>query len=108
MAKKLNVLFGEKYGDVSEPKTSWKRCGTIFIKDDAPADQVEAMMELVRAGKVSLKIDSMPVSKQYDGWLSIFEPKEWNKEAKADAEVAEGAAEAIDKAEEISLDEIPF
>lgn len=75
MSQRLNIVFGERYGDVNDPKTRWNRCGSIFIKDDADKADVEAFIRLVEEKRLNLRIDSVPTSKQFDGWLSVFTPK---------------------------------
>lgn len=75
MSQRLNIVFGERYGDVNDPKTRWNRCGSIFIKDDADQADVEALIRLVEEKKLNLRIDSVPTSKQFDGWFSVFKPK---------------------------------
>lgn len=42
-------------------KARWERVGVLMEKDD---------------GKLSLKLDLIPVSKDWDGWLVVSERKE--------------------------------
>lgn len=102
MAQRLNIVFGERYGDVNDPKTRWNRCGSIFIKDDANQEDVEALLRLVNEKKLNLRIDAQPTSKQFDGWYSIFTPKYDNDGASEPLTGAEDASDAIDPSE------IPF
>ena len=43
-----------------EEKTRWQRCGAVFEKD----------------GRLSIKLDAVPVGNEWNGWLSCFPPKE--------------------------------
>lgn len=42
-------------------KARWERIGVLLEKDD---------------GKLSLKLDLLPISKDWDGWLVVSERKE--------------------------------
>lgn len=109
MAQRLNIVFGERYGDVNDPKTRWSRCGSLFVKNDADQEDVEALMRLVEGKKLNLRIDSVPTSKQFDGWFSVFVPKydnEGNNTQGGDAsDIMDGATDASDT---INPDDIPF
>lgn len=109
MAQKLNIVFGERYGDVNDPKTRWSRCGALFIKDDADQADVEALFRLVEDKKVNLRIDSTPNSKQFDGWYSIFTPKYDNDGGQpSEPSATEPLAGATDASEAIDPSDIPF
>jgi len=54
-----DIMFAQKYMKDNEEKTAWKKVGTMFIKDD---------------GKMSIKIDMMPVG-EFDGWCQVFDQK---------------------------------
>ena len=93
--KRYNVVYGEKYGDVNDPKTSWKRCGSLFVNDED--------------GRMSIKLDMIPVGSHFQGWLSVFEPRD--NEFSKPIESTEDAPVEVDNSEEdikIDLSEIPF
>lgn len=102
MVTKLNIVFGERYGDVNDPKTRWSRTGAIFIKSDANAEDVEALIRLVNDKKLNLRIDSIPTSKQFDGWMSVFTVKDKDNNATDPLEGATNIEEPMD------LSEVPF
>ncbi len=55
-----DIVFRQTYEKDGEEKVSWKKAGTLFIKD----------------GKVtSIKLDMIPAG-NWDGWLNVFDPKE--------------------------------
>ena len=49
-----------KYTSNGEEKTRWQRVGAVFEKD----------------GRLSIKLDAIPVGNEWNGWLSCFEPKQ--------------------------------
>lgn len=61
MSKRYDVVATLRFTkrDGTEGK-SYARCGTAF---EGPKG-------------ISIKLDSVPVSKDWDGWLSLYEPKE--------------------------------
>jgi hypothetical protein len=61
MAKKYDIKFAAREYEVKgEKKTYWSSHGTLFIED---------------SGKIKIKMDSRPDSKDYDGWFQVFEQK---------------------------------
>ena len=46
-----------KYESQGKDKTFWTTHGTLFIEDD---------------GKMKIKMDSVPVVGNYDGWFQVF------------------------------------
>ena len=46
-----------KYQSEGKEKTVWTTHGTLFIEDD---------------GKMKVKLDSVPVVPNYDGWYQVF------------------------------------
>ncbi len=78
--KAKNGTYKDRNG---EEKARWHNMGVCFQSDQ---------------GHLSLKIDSIPVN--WDGWVSLFEPKP--KEAGAGRSVPSGAGNTI------TDDEIPF
>jgi len=68
------------YKSNGEEKTRWHQMGVCFQNDK---------------GQLSLKIDSIPVN--WDGWISLFEPKP-----------KEGAQPQQQAAPAIADDDIPF
>lgn len=64
MAKKrYDVVVGQKYKSGNEEKTRWVNIGVILQNDKG----------------FSLKLESIPVN--WDGWASLFEPKDDKKPA---------------------------
>lgn len=59
MSKKFDVVATLRYTKDGEERKQYIRCGTAF---DGPKG-------------ISIKIDSLPVH-TWDGWLSLYEPKE--------------------------------
>ena len=94
--KRFDVMYGEKYGDPNEPKTAWKRAGTLFQDEDT--------------GRMSIKLDMIPVGRYFDGWLSVFEPRD--KDAPNTTPPAGDSSDPVPPAENdekpIDLSEIPF
>ena len=57
----FDILFPQKYeNSQGEEKTSWHKIGKLFLSDD---------------GKKSIKMDTMPVGAEWNGWLVVKEPK---------------------------------
>lgn len=79
--KAKNGTYKDRNG---EEKARWHQMGVCFQNDK---------------GQLSLKIDSIPVN--WDGWISLFEPKP--KEENSNRSVSSGAVRA-----EVMDDDIPF
>jgi hypothetical protein len=101
MAKqRFDLMYGEKYGDVNDPKTRWSRVGSVFIDPET--------------GRPSVKLDAVPVGKNFDGWLQGFEPRDNRPPADGQNAPTSGSGTAAqgDGAgtgdEPINLDDIPF
>ena len=114
MGKIANLVFGEKYGDVNDPKTNWTTVGAIMTRRsnqvEPDAEDVEALKRLVAGGFVRVRVSATPNSKAFDGWLSVFEPRDWGNTPQGQA-----PAEGVDvgdiysaPATDIDLSEIPF
>ena len=56
--KIYDLMFVETAAGKEKP--NYNKCGILIVKDD---------------GRVSVKINTLPVSKDWDGWLSAFENK---------------------------------
>ena len=71
-------------------KKRFNKCGAAFTNDD---------------GNLSIKIDAMPVSPEWNGWLSLYEKKEFDNQASSRPQPArqQPVAAAADDG-----DEIPF
>lgn len=100
MAKKrMNILWGQKYGDVNNPKTRWNRVGTLLIDEED--------------GRMSIKMDTFPVSSEFNGWLSVMEPRDWDDKSQSSTTAENnnqsnsGANSDVDD-RPIDLSEIPF
>lgn len=114
MKARFNILFGEKYGDVQDPKTSWSNHGTLMVgtnyqKQEADQADVEALARLVEGGYLRLRITSLPFVKAFDGWLSIFTPRDRDQQAPS-GEQTDSAKKTVDQIDDkpIDLSEIPF
>ena len=114
MGKIANLVFGEKYGDVNDPKTNWTTVGAIMTRrsnniDPDQAD-VEALQRLVAGGFISVRVSATPTSKAFDGWLSVFEPRDWgnSSEQSLPAPASDIDTGDIETDEKIDLSEIPF
>lgn len=108
---RFNIVFGERYGDVNDPKTRWMNSGSLFVgqdfnrNDPAPED-VEALNRLIENGNIRLRIEQVPVTKAFDGWFSIFTPKE--RDYQPNQQSAKKADLDDDDDKPIDLTEIPF
>ena len=56
------------YKKDGQEKTSWLRIGAILQKDD---------------GKAVMKLDCVPVSNDFEGWVQLFAPQESQQSAPA-------------------------
>lgn len=112
MGKVANLVFGEKYGDVNDPKTNWSTVGAIMTRrsnnEEPDAGDVEALKRLISGGFVSVRVSSVPTSKAFDGWLSVFEPRDWDNSPKQSASSGSVDVGDIDQTTNIDLSEIPF
>jgi len=57
-----------KYEIQGKEKTYWSHHGTLFVEDET--------------GRMSIKIDSLPVVKEFEGWFQVFKqetPEELEK-----------------------------
>lgn len=88
-----------EYEQDGETRARWLKVGAVFE---------------TRAGKLALKLEAVPASKDWDGWLSLFEPKEREPEATGARPPAPRRPEpprrrppAAARADELN-DEIPF
>jgi hypothetical protein len=89
----MNLVYGEKYGDVNDPKTNWITCGSVFVDDET--------------GRISIKLESMPISKNFTGWFGAFERNVVPADGQASSAGGDkGTSKNGD--EPINLDEIPF
>lgn len=111
---RFNILFGEKYGDVQNPKTSWSNHGNLMVgtnynKEEADPADVEALARLVEGGYLRLRMTSLPAIKAFDGWLSIFTPRDRDQQAPSDTQT-DGAKKTVAEIDDkpIDLSEIPF
>lgn len=80
----LAAVVGEK----PDGKPRWQRCGSMFLNDE---------------GKIRVKIDSVPISTRFDGWLAAFEVDD-NRQVQKPAP----AAPAPQAKQEGFDDDIPF
>lgn len=54
------VASGGKYNKNGQEKTRWLNCGALFVRDD---------------GSMTAKLESLPLGKDFEGWLNVFEDK---------------------------------
>ena len=59
--KDLIATVGEYKTKEGEIKKRYQKCGALFEGDD---------------GRQSIKLDAIPVSPDWSGWFSLYEPKE--------------------------------
>ena len=72
-----------------EQKNRYTKCGAAFTDD---------------SGQISIKLESVPVSPEWNGWLNLWEPREQQQApAQAPAPQPRQAAPAISE-----QDDIPF
>jgi hypothetical protein len=61
----LTATVGEYKNSEGETKKRYQRCGSVFENDQ---------------GHLSVKLDCLPVSKDWSGFFSCFEPKEQGRD----------------------------
>ena len=71
-----------------EQKNRYTKCGAAFTDD---------------SGQISIKLESVPVSPDWNGWLNLWEPREQQQQAPAPAPQPRQAAPILDE-----QDDIPF
>jgi len=60
--RKYDIKFAAReYESDGKKKTYWTPHGTLFVNE---------------AGRTSIKIDSIPQGKEFDGWFQVFEQQE--------------------------------
>lgn len=64
----LTATIGEYKNTQGETKKRYQRCGTVFENEK---------------GQLSVKLDCVPVSKEWSGFFSCFEPKEQGRDRTA-------------------------
>ncbi len=86
-----NGTYTDKDG---KEKTRWLNVGTLFISEDKQ--------------RMAIKLDAVPTSKEFEGWLNVF-PKQRSSGTTIDqAKEAESAGLDDIGGDPINLDEIPF
>ena len=61
MSKKImNICFGRERQD--SDKKSWSNHGIVLFSTDDEGNE-----------PISIKLNSLPIDKDFDGWLSVFE-----------------------------------
>lgn len=58
IAYRVMASTGEYTDRDGQTKKRWQQCGAVFEKD----------------GRLSLKLESLPVGPDWSGWFSLFEP----------------------------------
>jgi len=86
MAKKFDVVA--KVQVDGQDKARWVNCGAVFEKE----------------GRLSLKLESLPVGPGWNGWLSLFEPKDRDQAAPKKQEVPKPGPPKVEDFD----DAIPF
>ena len=104
MSKVYDVVAGVgRYQDRNgNEKTRWVRCGAIFRNAES--------------GRLSLKLESVPVGNEWEGWFSLMEPRDehgnpGSKQTRGGAGAQAGASNKSGqqaKAKEFEDDDIPF
>lgn len=96
MRRAFNVTFpnGTYKDKDGKEKTRWLNVGTIFISEDRK--------------RMALKIDAVPTSKEFEGWLNVFPISRGDGSTVDQAKAADQSdgGEIDDKP--VDLSEIPF
>jgi len=66
--KDLVATIGEYTAKDGEIKKRYLKCGAMFENDE---------------GNQSIKIDGLPVGSEWSGWLSLYDPRDFNAPAKS-------------------------
>lgn len=61
------ATVGEYTNKAGEKKKRYHKCGAAFTDDD---------------GRISLKLDGIPVSPDWSGWLSLYEPRDSHSDSR--------------------------
>ena len=95
--KDLVATIGEYKAQDGEIKKRYLKCGAMFENDE---------------GNQSIKIDGLPVGADWSGWLSLYDPREFNKDSpKTNAPAIDAGPSAQRNIEQVGLrqdDDVPF
>lgn len=80
------------YTKGGEEKKKYQRIGSIFEGDKG----------------FSLKLDCVPVGQEWNGWASLFEPKENGRDVSADEAMRRRAPASQSRHDDGDSDDIPF
>ena len=97
MAKKYDVVAvtGEYQDREGQTKKRYQNCGACFEKD----------------GRLSIKLEAIPVSPEWNGWLNLFEPRSSGGRTSTQGSHAPAGSSAGSGAQSSSTefdDDIPF
>jgi len=93
--KKYELLAKNgEYEQNGEKKARWENCGFVFQNDN---------------GKLNAKINCLPVGKDWDGWLSLFPPREYSPSNTEGSSSATSSNRSSAKAEGTTkAEDLPF
>lgn len=110
----FNIVNGEKYGDANDPKTRWTNHGVVLVDTEkGNPEDVEAFSRLIDSRAISVRVESIPTSKHWDGWLNIFKRTEREENQNGAPTSGNSSVATTGKSEDIDdkpidLSEIPF
>jgi len=85
--KDVVATTGKYINAQGESKNSYQTCGKMFERDDQ---------------SICIKLDAIPLGNEWDGWMNMYEKKEWAGGGGATQAQAAPAGPASEK------DDIPF
>jgi hypothetical protein len=87
------VFSTGEYEKDGETKKRWSKAGAVFRDDET--------------GNMSVKLEAVPASPDWSGWMKIFKSDRDNQDGQTKPEAKSSAADEIDDSA-ISLSDIPF
>lgn len=88
----LVATIGEYTDREGNTKKRYQKCGVAFTNDE---------------GQTSIKLDAIPVTPEWNGWISLFEKQEYNNTPRPSSEPARRQP-ATASASSSDQDDIPF
>tara|TARA_R110002110_G_scaffold112168_6_gene278976 strand:+ start:2877 stop:3164 length:288 start_codon:yes stop_codon:yes gene_type:complete len=87
--KDVVATTGKYINAQGESKNSYQTCGKMFERDDS---------------SICIKLDAIPLGNEWDGWLNMYDKKEWAGGGGA----TKAQAAPAEKTSTDSIDGIPF
>ena len=95
MIPAFNITFPNgTYQKDGKEKTRWLNVGTLFVSEDRQ--------------RMAIKLDAVPTSKEFEGWLNVFPKERGNGTTIDQAKEAEQDGDNPDVMKPVDLSEIPF